>query len=197
LSVNTDNSTIELSSSALRVKDAGISTAKLATNAVTTVKITDANVTAAKLATDSVTTAKIQDDAVTQAKLGASNIQVSSGFTVSTSSLSYGDVSGASVSITTTGRPVYIQMIPGQTDAVGAGSELRGCYIKIVRASTDIAGFRTNATTSDGQMVTTINFIDQPAAGTYTYKIQARADGAIGTCTVSGSNNVKLLAYEL
>jgi len=50
LDVAVDNSTIEVSSDALRVKDAGITSDKLATNAVTTLKITDGNVTAAKLA---------------------------------------------------------------------------------------------------------------------------------------------------
>lgn len=50
--------------------DAGVITAaKLASDAVTTVKILDANVTAGKLATDSVTTAKINASAVTTAKI--------------------------------------------------------------------------------------------------------------------------------
>jgi hypothetical protein len=49
LETNVDGSTIEVSGDALQVKDAGIVTAKLATNAVTSAKITDANVTEAKL----------------------------------------------------------------------------------------------------------------------------------------------------
>ena len=51
LDVAVDDSTIEVSSDALRVKAGGIDSNELASNAVTTVKITDANVTAAKLAT--------------------------------------------------------------------------------------------------------------------------------------------------
>jgi len=51
LDVQVDDSTIEVSSDALRVKAGGIDSNELATNAVTTIKITDANVTAAKLAT--------------------------------------------------------------------------------------------------------------------------------------------------
>ena len=51
LDVQVDDSTIEVSSDALRVKAGGIDANELATNAVTTIKITDANVTAAKLAT--------------------------------------------------------------------------------------------------------------------------------------------------
>ena len=49
-SANVDDSTIEISSNALQVKDSGITASQLATNSVTTAKITDANVTAAKLA---------------------------------------------------------------------------------------------------------------------------------------------------
>jgi hypothetical protein len=48
LNVVVDNSTIEISTNALRVKDLGITTAKLANSAVTTGKIADANVTLAK-----------------------------------------------------------------------------------------------------------------------------------------------------
>jgi hypothetical protein len=51
LSVNTDNSTIEISSDTLRVKDAGIVTAKIA----------DLNVTAGKIAADSVDDTKAGD----------------------------------------------------------------------------------------------------------------------------------------
>ena len=50
LDVAVDDSTIEVSSDALQVKDGGITATQLATDAVTTIKITDANVTAAKLA---------------------------------------------------------------------------------------------------------------------------------------------------
>ena len=96
-----DDSTIELSSNTLSVKDSGITAAKIASNAVTTAKIAadavtgakiaddtidsehyaagsiDAehlatnSVTAPKIAADSVTTAKIQDRAVTISKLAA------------------------------------------------------------------------------------------------------------------------------
>jgi hypothetical protein len=59
LEVNTDNTTLEISADIVRVKDAGISAAKLATDSVSTIKIVDANVTLAKLATDSVDENKI------------------------------------------------------------------------------------------------------------------------------------------
>ena len=48
LDVNVDNATIEISSDAIRVKDLGITTGKLADSAVTTVKINANAVTLAK-----------------------------------------------------------------------------------------------------------------------------------------------------
>jgi len=84
LSVNVDDSTLEINTDTLRVKDLGITTAKLAAlavtdaklaaDSVTTAKILDSNVTAAKLATDSVTTIKITDLNVTTAKLAALSV---------------------------------------------------------------------------------------------------------------------------
>lgn len=52
LSVNVDGSTMEISGDAIRVKDSGITAAKLDTGAVTTSKIGDTQVTYAKLASD-------------------------------------------------------------------------------------------------------------------------------------------------
>ena len=66
-----DGLTIEKDSSTqkLRVKDGGITAAKLAANAVETAKIKDLNVTAAKLAANAVETDKIKDLSVTSAKI--------------------------------------------------------------------------------------------------------------------------------
>ncbi len=69
-----DDATTEVSSGAIIVKDAGITNAKLATNAVTTAKITDSNVTTAKITDSNVTTAKIADNNVTTAKIADTNV---------------------------------------------------------------------------------------------------------------------------
>ena len=55
----------------LKIKDANVTAVKLATDSVETLKIKDVNVTAAKLATDSVETLKIKDLNVTTGKLDA------------------------------------------------------------------------------------------------------------------------------
>lgn len=70
-----DDLTLEASASTgtknFRVKDAGVTAAKLGANAVETAKILDANVTGVKLASDAVTTVKILDANVTAAKLAS------------------------------------------------------------------------------------------------------------------------------
>ena len=79
LDVAVDDSTIEVSSDALQVKDAGITATQLATNAVTTIKITDANVTAAKLAS----TLDLSGKSVTLANGEISNAELAnSSFTI-------------------------------------------------------------------------------------------------------------------
>lgn len=60
-----DNASTQLSGGAIIVKDAGITAAKLAANAVTTAKIADANVTTDKIADANVTPAKLSTGAPT------------------------------------------------------------------------------------------------------------------------------------
>lgn len=84
LKVDTDNTTVEIGTFGLQVKDLGIDTAKLADNAVTTLKIDDGAVTTIKLADSSVTegkldnssvsTNKLQDNSVTAQKINTSAV---------------------------------------------------------------------------------------------------------------------------
>jgi len=64
-----DDSTTQLSSGAIIVKDLGVGTGKLAASAVTTAKIADSNVTTAKIAAANITTSLIADSNVTKAKI--------------------------------------------------------------------------------------------------------------------------------
>ena len=64
-----DDSTTQLSSGKIIVKDLGISAGKLATSAVTTAKIAGSNVTTAKIAAANITTSLIADSNVTKAKI--------------------------------------------------------------------------------------------------------------------------------
>jgi len=64
-----DDSTTQLSSGKIIVKDLGIATGKIAASAVTTAKIAGSNVTTAKIAAANITTSLIADSNVTKAKI--------------------------------------------------------------------------------------------------------------------------------
>lgn len=71
LEINPDNSTLELSSDILQIKDLGVDTAQLAADAVTTLKILNANVTDAKLASTPTVTGGAAGDSGKLVKLDA------------------------------------------------------------------------------------------------------------------------------
>lgn len=191
----------------VKILDANVTTAKLATNAVTTIKITDLNVTTGKIADLAittgklndlaVTTAKLNDGAVTPAKLAALGQQTSSSSgTFTTSSGTFSDVTNMSVSITSTGRPIFIGVMSGSAvvqSKLTAGTA-NSLTLKLLRDSTDLSQYNvaisTGASTVPGGAIW---HIDAPAAGTYTYKLQAKSDTG-GSVNV---DNCKLVAYEL
>jgi hypothetical protein len=182
-----DNSTIEISGSTIRVKDTGISTAKIANSGVTTAKIADLNVTTAKIGNGQVTQEKLAARA-TGSTVAAGGVATSgtTGF-FSTATGDFVDVPGASVTITTTGRPVSISINNGYF-------KTQNGTIMIVRNTTSRGSYFITSGGAAGGITVPAGqtYIDLPAAGTYTYKLQAR--GSIGAMEVSG---VSLAAYEL
>lgn len=214
LSVSTDGVTIETSSNALRVKDLGISAAKLAADSVTTAKILDANVTAAKLGSNSVITAKIQDAAVTQAKhavrtvattatVGNIAISNSSG-NFTTTSASYVDVTNLSVIANSAGSPMQLMV-----QASGSAPAYIGVLDPAPAAEAVYAFLRDGVIISEmfvsqynptsgayGQLVPpgSLTFVDNPGAGQFTYKVQLKS---VAGTTTSYLFNSKLVVYEL
>lgn len=167
-----DNSTIEVSANSVQVKNLGI--------------------TAAKLAADSVTTAKILDLNVTRPKLVAVGQQVSSACgSFTTSSTSYVDVTNLSITLTTTGRPVILLMQGSTVEGDGIMSGLGTAKLRFVRDSTAISYYNYFVPSSDGIPVTPLA-MDVPAAGTYTYKVQAK----VASSSINLTGYV-LVAYEL
>lgn len=192
-----DGSTIAIDANVIQVPDGGINTAELADNAVTTIKITDANVTTAKLA----------DGAVTPAKTAALGQQISSssgGF--STTSTSFVNVTSLSVTITTTGRPVFVGIIAdsnGSAAKLGASdtsAEEASALFRILRGATEIGRHQLliNASTDADVIINvpaSFYTIDLGAtAGAHTYVIQAAANSSGDTASVT---NARLIAYEL
>lgn len=179
--------------------DGGITTALFQNNTVATADINDA----------AITTAKILDGSVTLAKLEAVGQQTSSstGATVTITGTTYTDVTNLTLSLTTVGRPVVICLvgdIAGDSEVYCTRSDasltLDG-YIKVLRSGTDVAIFKCHRAYSNS-VSTIVNGIfwggvitlDTPAAGTYTYKIQAKG-GTANTSIIF--KYLKLLAYEL
>lgn len=168
--------------------------------------IPDGSVAAAKIADSAVATAKLADGAVTQVKRAALGQQVSSSCGVfSTTSGTFVDVTNLSVTITTTGRPVYVGL---QSDGTAGGS-LNGGHnagasgiagFEILRGATIITGVAVGIVAAGDASVylsvphSTLHVIDVPVAGTYTYKVQAKTITAGG---FAGVENGKLVAYEL
>lgn len=162
-------------------------------------------ISAADIASDAVTTAKILDANVTKAKLAAVGQQISSSCgTFSTSSASYVDITNLTVTITTTGRPVYIGLMCTQGQVgyliiqnTSSGSAARA-DIGFLRDSTDIFQAPVYIAAAGATQITSLvtlagySTVDPVAAGTYTYKAQAKLVSGTGFNAVQA----KLIAYE-
>lgn len=176
--------------------DSSVTTAKIADSNITTVKIADANVTTSKIADSNVTAAKIADGAITQAKRAALNFQSSAAVIFSTSSAGSGDVTGMTVSITTTGRPVFIGLIPTSSASITASTSSGNMVsVIITRDTTDIAQFKLNMSVAGDLYIPAgaIHVFETPAAGTYSYKLRY----SIQPSTTISITNIKIVAYEL
>jgi hypothetical protein len=130
-----------------------------------------------------------------------------------TTSTSNVDITNNSVTITTSGRPVFVGIVPdgstqsqiAVTDGTDGTSINPGMYLTLVRDATNIAVCRQNSFVAlpfGGPDVLnlvslgvfpSIFVIDAVAAGTYTYKSRVRADSGT-TAYVVGC---KLIVYEL
>lgn len=117
-----------------------------------------------------------------------------------------GDVTNLSVTITTTGRPVWVGVIHDgdvNTSYFSISNTTNFTFTGtayIYRDATQIAehgltaGDNSANTASLSGGVGTFYTVDFPAAGTYTYKVAAHSDGGNTTLTLS---YVRLVAYEL
>jgi len=161
------------------IVDANVTTAKLATNAVTTVKITDLNVT----------TAKIADGAVTPAKKAVLGQQISASCgSASGTSASFTNIGNQTVTITTTGRPVWVGLqADGGSTAASIGGASTTTAIRFQRDSTAIS---VQYAVSGQVPASAFWHIDTPAAGTYTYTAQAQG-------TSMTLQSFTLVAFEL
>ena len=180
----------------------------LGTEGIVTESLADESVTTDKIEDLAVTTAKIADGAVTKSKITALGQQISaSSSTFSSAAGAYTDITNLSVTITTSGRPVYLALIAdGGGNAAEiyfaptAGTTTNFGFYAILRDGVGVGYYRlgqiintSGSTQSVRVPVGCINHIDVPAAGTYTYKIQVSA----GADTSMYCYYTKLVAFEL
>ncbi len=148
-----------------------------------TLGVKTAGITSTQLAAACVGTSQIQDSSVTKPKLSAANVVYSSTVSPSVTGTSFVDT-GAAVTITTSGRPVWLSLMPGNSGIGGAlGCNTAGGVLNLnfVRGSTQVAiGQWTSPGTAFNWGVGQWQFIDTPAAGTYTYKVQIRLQSGPG-----------------
>lgn len=168
-------------------------------------RVKEAAIGATYITPNSVGTTALVNGSVTYAKRAALNIQVSSSTgSYSTNSAAYADVTNATVTITSSGRQIYIGLqsdgtvVTGMNLSLGRSSSGSGIgFLKLVRDVTDIAA---QAFAGDGGAAYSVPtggfyFVDQPGAGTFVYKLQAKVNtGGTDTFTL---NAAKLVAYEL
>lgn len=208
-----DDASIELSSSTLTIKALGVTLAKLASGAVDTAEITDGIITSAMITDGTIERAKFgYAGAATYSsdpgETGLSQSGSSGSFTVSGGTEE--DPTNNQVTLTTSGRPVFLTVISDQASTSGTVQEtgpvpsLTRVRFKMYRGTTSLIP-ATNATEfwckggGDGVTnatwslpISAISFIDTPAAGTYTYKYTI-------TAPIGGGQVIRaqLLAIEL
>lgn len=156
----------------------------------------------ADLSAGGIPTAALADGSVTRVKQEALGPQVATVVSFSTNSGSFVDVTGLTVNITTSGRPVVCQLVPdaasGSID-IQDSSDIAGGIIRILRGISSVGVFPITINTTGvsnsyielpPSFVNTLD-INGLGAGTYTYKVQA--------LTISGTinfDNVSFVVYE-
>lgn len=158
-------------------------------------------------------TLQVKDGGITKPKLAALGQQISSASgTFSTSSTTTGGtaVTNLSVSITTSGRPVYLGLMADGTN--GSGPSNSSQISVFIASASDVTGeiylYRDSSILAESTIFASglsstlrtsvppgsIWIIDPVGAGTYTYSVKARVASASDSIAVT---NIKLIAYEL
>jgi len=151
---------------------------------------------------------QVKNGGITKPKLAALGQQLSGSCgTFTGSGINIAAVTNLSVTITTTGRPVMIQVIPEQY-ALGANSFIRvestgtitEMTVSVLRGATTIANIGLGGLYADGGTnnitypPSAVTYVDTPSAGTYTYSVYYEQTLSASSTTWS---NCKLLVYEL
>jgi len=150
----------------------------------------------------------LTDDTTPKRKMVPLGQQTSAQSSFSTNSASFVDATGFSISITTTGRPVFItlkhaegELDPASINVSTVSDNSATGFVRIMRDSTQVALYQIR-TSSDGLdnaasislPSSVVNTLDIVGAGTYVYKIQLKVFSTVYSCSIIES---KLYAFEL
>jgi len=189
---------------AASVVPGGITAASLASNAVESVNIAPGAVQTASIASGAVTLTNLEPRQ-TGTNVGIGGIAVSGSCGYVNASGSYADVTNLTITLATSGRPVYVALIPdgsANESFVDAGTLVTGgggsLAVAIVRDESVTNLFLFNAGSPGGSggatagsppsAVTTVDF---PPAGVHVYKVQVKR-----TSNVGDIRYCKLLGFE-
>lgn len=122
-----------------------------------------------------------------------------------TASGTFVDITGYSVTLTTTGRPVMVFLQGDNTGSVSRASCTntsgnQSVQIRFLRGATEIFRSGVQAVASGGIIITVFappscfSVLDTPAAGTYTYKAQILSGNGADTVSIAAA---QIVAYEL
>jgi len=167
----------------------------------------------------SVTTSKLAAGAVTQAKLATKTVSRAGFFAFTTSSTSYVDVTGSSVTLTTTGRPVMISVCTSVTNSIAnsfgvswAGTTansrytvgadyillMDGSQVGPGNISMNVEAFSNSSTASANEFFPSSGvWFNAPSAGSHTYKLQLELDATSNVSTPLANINGDLCVVEL
>jgi hypothetical protein len=171
--------------------------------------VPDGGIGAAQLADGSVTTPKLADGCVTPIKCAPLAYALSGQVNFVTTSLAYVPVTGASVTLTTTGRPVVVTLVPitgvplgegqGHLMAAGTTGHRIGVWFAFssdggATAFAEMDAHGVSLVTVPAGATQTVWF---PPAGTHTIQAYVRTRELDGADTVTATVLGKLFAYEL
>ena len=195
---------------ATKLVDAGVTAAQIAFATITSNQIANQTISAAQIARNSISSDRFAPRPVGASVPIGGIARSSSSEIFNTSELSYVDVPNLVLTIVTTGRPVFVGLIPdentndapndvyfpGNSGFVGAwGPTINSAYggnFLLVREGAEIAKWSIAAVKYVYSPASTVHTIDFPPARTNTYQLRARS--VHGTVIV---NRSRLVAYEL
>jgi hypothetical protein len=138
----------------------------------------------------------------TSVAAGGVGIAIVNSFT--TTSTSFVSVTGMSVTITTSGRPVRLELVgasgtsPNSQIRVSDSGSLCSSFFRFTRGGSNISGDRylagTRSVGTEEIVWSGLTYVDVVAAGTYTYAVQINGDTSASSVTFQ---NIALIAYEL